>query len=76
MEINPLNKKSNFNLIVGCCGAAYKSGCMLGSFIVILFVLFGGAVGAVVFLHTQFGWQAVMEVLNQVLKTIRPGFVF
>jgi len=50
---------------LGCCGAAYKSGCMLGSYIVILFVLFGGSVGAVVFLHTQYGWQAVIQVLNQ-----------
>jgi len=48
---------------LGCCGAAYKSGCMLGSFIVILFVLFGGSVGAVVFLHTQYGGQAVLQVL-------------
>jgi hypothetical protein len=29
---------------------------------VILFVLFGGSVGAVVFLHTQYGWQAVLQV--------------
>lgn len=50
---------------LGCCGAAYKSGCMLGSFIVILFVLFGGSVGAVVFLHTQYGWEAVKQVLEQ-----------
>jgi len=50
---------------LGCCGAAYKSGCMLGSFIVILCVLFGGSVGAVVFLHTQYGWQAVLQVLDQ-----------
>lgn len=50
---------------LGCCGAAYKSGCMLGSFIVILFVLFGGSVGAVVFLHTQYGWDAVQQVLEQ-----------
>lgn len=52
---------------LGCCGAAFKSGCMLGSFIVILFVLFGGSVGALIFLHTQFGWQAVEQVLNQEL---------
>jgi len=32
---------------------------------VILFVLFGGSVGAVVFLHTQYGWQAVLQVLDQ-----------
>jgi len=50
---------------LGCCGAAYKSGCMLGSFIVILFVLFGGAVGAVIFLHTQYGKDGVREVLVQ-----------
>ena len=34
----------------------------LFSFIVILFVLFGGSVGAVVFLHTQYGWEAVKQV--------------
>ena len=34
----------------------------LPSFIVILFVLFGGSVGAVVFLHTQYGWEAVKQV--------------
>merc|ERR1719431_1145101 len=50
---------------LGCCGAGFKSGCMLGSFLVILIVLFGGAVGAIIFLHTQHGWEAVMEVLNQ-----------
>ena len=30
----------------------------------ILFVLFGGSVGAVVFLHTQYGWEAVKQVDN------------
>ena len=29
----------------------------LFSFIVILFVLFGGSAGAIIFLHTQFGWK-------------------
>ena len=59
---------------LGCCGAAYKSGCMLGSFIIILFVLFGGSVGAVVFLHTQFGWQAVLQVLIQEMSRNLPTF--
>jgi len=53
---------------LGCCGSAFKSGCMLGSFIVILFVLFGGAVGAVIFLHTQYGKDGVMLVLEQELS--------
>ena len=30
---------------------------VLFSFIVILFVLFGGSAGAIIFLHTQFGWK-------------------
>ena len=47
---------------------------MLGSFIIILFVLFGGSVGAVVFLHTQFGWQAVLEVLIQEMSRNLPTF--
>jgi len=59
---------------LGCCGAAYKSACMLGSFIIILFVLFGGSVGAVVFLHTQFGWEAVSEVLIQEMNKNLPSY--
>jgi len=59
---------------LGCCGTAYKSGCMLGSFIIILFVLFGGSVGAVVFLHTQFGWGAVLEVLIQEMSRNLPTY--
>jgi len=59
---------------LGCCGAATKSGCMLGSFIVILFVLFGGSVGALIFLHTQFGWEAVDEVLVRELSRNLPSY--
>ena len=50
---------------LGCCGAATKSGCMLGSFIVILFVFFGGSVGALIFLHHQFGWKVAFIGLLQ-----------
>jgi len=59
---------------LGCCGSATKSGCMLGSFIVILFVLFGGSVGALIFLHTQFGWKAVDEVLVRELGRSLPSY--
>jgi len=59
---------------LGCCGAATKSGCMLGSFIVILFVLFGGSAGAIIFLHTQFGWKAVEAVLVQELHRNLPSY--
>lgn len=59
---------------LGCCGAACKSGCMLGSFIVILFVLFGGSVGALIFIHTQFGWQAVQEVMEQEMARNIPRY--
>ena len=45
------------------------------SFIVILFVLFGGSVGAVVFLHTQYGWDAVQQVLLAPLAFSRPALV-
>lgn len=53
---------------LGCGGTAFKSICMLGSFIVILFVLFGAAVGALIFLHTQSGSQAADEILNRGLS--------
>lgn len=59
---------------LGCCGAATKSGCMLGSFIVILFVFFGGSVGALIFLHHQFGWKAVDEVLVRELGGSLPTY--
>lgn len=39
---------------LGCCGTAIKSSCMIGSFIVIEFVLFGGSVGLLVFFHQEY----------------------
>lgn len=59
---------------LGCCGTAYKSSCMIGSFIVILFVLFGGSVGGLVFLHYQYGSQAVKELLEQELARSVSGY--
>lgn len=53
---------------LGCCGAAWQSGCLLGCFIVIQFILFGATVGALVFLHVQHGWGALQEVLAQEMK--------
>ncbi|XP_023347949.1 tetraspanin-9 [Eurytemora carolleeae] len=53
---------------LGCCGTACKSSCMIGSFIVIEFVLFGGSVGGLVFLHYKYGLDAVQEILDQELS--------
>ena len=47
---------------------------MLGSFIVILFVLFGGAVGALIFLHTQSGSEAVDHILSDGLRATIPTY--
>lgn len=59
---------------LGCCGTAYKSSCMIGSFIVILFVLFGGSVGGLIFLHYQYGSQAIKEILEQELSRSVSGY--
>jgi len=53
---------------LGCLGTACKSSCMIGSFIVIEFVLFGGSVGAVIFIHVTYGADGVQEILAQELK--------
>jgi len=39
---------------LGCCGTAVKSSCMIGSFIVIEFVMLGGGVGMIVFFHQEY----------------------
>jgi len=59
---------------LGCSGTACKSVCMLGSFIVILFVLFGGAVGALIFIHTQSGSHAVEHILSDGLRASLPTY--
>jgi hypothetical protein len=35
---------------------------------VILFVLFGGSVGGLIFLHYQYGSEAIKEILGQVIQ--------
>lgn len=59
---------------LGCCGTAAKSSCMLTTFIVIQFVLFGGAIGAVVFLHTKYGPDGVRIVMEQQLSRTVAGY--
>jgi len=39
---------------LGCCGTAFKSSCMIGCFIVIQFVMLGGSVGGMIYLHYQY----------------------
>jgi len=41
---------------LGCCGTAIKSSCMIGCFIVIEFVMFGGSVGGMIYLHYNFSY--------------------
>ena len=55
---------------------------VLFSFIVILFVLFGGSAGAIIFLHTQFGWKVVIfrtkpleEGLTRVLQAVEAVLI-
>eukprot|EP00088_Acartia_fossae_P015751 TRINITY_DN1870_c0_g1_i5.p1 TRINITY_DN1870_c0_g1~~TRINITY_DN1870_c0_g1_i5.p1 ORF type:complete len:355 (-),score=8.62 TRINITY_DN1870_c0_g1_i5:32-1096(-) len=50
---------------LGCCGTAVKSSCMIGCFIVIEFVMFGGSVGGIIYLHYQYS--------NPVLNITQEG---
>jgi len=59
---------------LGCCGTAVKSSCMITTFIVIQFVLFGGAIGAVVFFHTKYGQDGVRTVMEQQLSRTVAGY--
>jgi len=49
---------------LGCCGTAFKSSCMIGCFIVIQFVLLGGSVGGMIYLHYQYS-EPVKVVTQQ-----------
>jgi len=67
---------SFFTLItfLGCCGTATRSACMITTFIVIQFVLFGLSVAGVVYLHTQYGQEGVSVVLVQELSRTIAGY--
>lgn len=56
-------------LFLGCCGAACQNRCMLGSFIIILFVFLGGYVGAIVYIFIKFPNEVEM-VASELEKTI------
>jgi len=49
---------------LGCCGTAVKSSCMIGCFIVIQFVMFGGSVGGMIYLHYNYSYP-VMNVTQE-----------
>ncbi|TRY80973.1 hypothetical protein TCAL_02965 [Tigriopus californicus] len=54
---------------LGCCGAACQNRCMLGSFIIILFVFLGANVGAILFMYSHFPSEVAM-VTAELQKTI------
>lgn len=55
---------------LGCCGAACTNRCMLGSFIIILFVFLGGNIGGIVYMYLHFKSEVEM-VTVELAKTIR-----
>jgi len=39
---------------LGCCGSAWESSCMIGSFVIILFIFLGANVGGIVFMYFHY----------------------
>jgi len=47
----------------------FKNHCVLGGYIVILCIIFGGSMGSVLFLHHQYGTVGLLLVLEEILGT-------
>lgn len=54
---------------LGCCGAACQNRCMLGSFIIILFIFLGANIAAIAYLFMQFPNEVELAT-NELEKTI------
>lgn len=54
---------------LGCCGSACQNQCMLGSFIIILFIFLGANIAGIVYLFSQFPNEVEMAA-NELEKTI------
>lgn len=54
---------------LGCCGSACHNQCMLGSFIIILFIFLGANIAGIVYLFSQFPNEVQMAA-NELEKTI------
>lgn len=54
---------------LGCCGSACHNQCMLGSFIIILFIFLGANIAGIVYLFSQFP-NEVQMASNELEKTI------
>lgn len=57
---------------LGCCGAACQNRCMLGSFIIILFVFLGGTIGGMVFVFIHFPNE--IQMINLELRKTIPYY--
>jgi len=54
---------------LGCCGSACQNQCMLGSFIIILFIFLGANIAGIVYLFSQFNSEVDMAA-NELEKSI------
>jgi len=57
---------------LGCCGAACTNRCMLGSYIIILFVFLGAAAGGILVMFLNFGDE--LEMAKSELKKTIPYY--
>ena len=75
-------KKNYFNnqnqlisfLFLGCCGAACQNQCMLGSFIIILFIFLGANVAGIVYLFAQGQFPNEVEFAANELENTIPYY--
>jgi len=54
---------------LGCCGSACQSNCMIGSFVIILFIFFGANVGGIVYMYLKYPNEVAMAT-DELGKTI------
>ena len=62
---------------LGCCGSACQSNCMIGSFVIILFIFFGANVGGIVYMYFKYHDEVALasdELGNTIGKSLLSIF--
>ena len=62
---------------LGCCGSACQSNCMIGSFVIILFIFLGANVGGIVYMYFHYPDEVALasdELGNKIGKLKKSDF--
>ena len=63
---------------LGCCGSACQSNCMIGSFVIILFIFFGANVGGIVYMYFKYHDEVALasDELGNTIGKLKFSLIF